>query len=152
MMACLTDRAPSLEYASPESLPSPETGLLQQVDSKADMWSLGMILHKLLFFRLPYRYAAYGDALEDGNSGACVEDSEKMARLEKEVLDYTGYVLTLNENAVLMCLGKLQIHSKSSLGICETPSSAHIFGATGKPVKCCAIKPAFVRACFDCNS
>lgn len=45
----------SLEYIAPESLPSPQTGLLQQVDSKADMWSLGMILHKLLFFKLPYR-------------------------------------------------------------------------------------------------
>jgi serine/threonine protein kinase len=86
------DLLSSLEYASPESLPSPETGLLQQVDSKADMWSLGMILHKLLFFRLPYRYAADGDALEDGNSGVGVEDSVKMARLEKEVLNYSGYV------------------------------------------------------------
>ena len=25
------------------------------------MWSLGMILHKLVFFRLPYRWATYGD-------------------------------------------------------------------------------------------
>lgn len=40
----------SLEYTSLESLPSPHTGLLHQIDSKADMWSLGMILHKLLFF------------------------------------------------------------------------------------------------------
>ena len=44
-----------LEYTSPESLPSPHMGLLQQIDSKSDMWSLGMILHKLLFFKLPYR-------------------------------------------------------------------------------------------------
>ncbi|KAF8954903.1 hypothetical protein BDZ97DRAFT_2064311 [Flammula alnicola] len=46
----------TLEYTAPESLPSPHTGLLQQIDSKADMWSLGMILHKLLFFKLPYRF------------------------------------------------------------------------------------------------
>ena len=59
------------------------------------MWSLGMILHKLLFFRLPYRYAADGDALEDGNSGADVEDSVKLLRLEKEVLNYNGYVDTI---------------------------------------------------------
>src|ERR1700730_15187964 len=44
---------PSLEYASPESLPSPATGFLSSVDSKSDMWSLGMISHKMLFFRLP---------------------------------------------------------------------------------------------------
>lgn len=45
----------SLEYSAPESLPSPITGILKETDSKADMWSLGMILHKLLFFKLPYR-------------------------------------------------------------------------------------------------
>ena len=48
-----------LEYTSPESLPSPLTGLLQQIDSKSDMWSLGMILHKLLFFKLPYRWVVF---------------------------------------------------------------------------------------------
>jgi serine/threonine protein kinase len=48
----------TLEYASPESLPSPQTGILAQMDSKSDIWSLGMILHKLLFFHLPYTYAS----------------------------------------------------------------------------------------------
>lgn len=78
-----------LEYTSPESLPSPTTGLLQQVDSKADMWSLGMILHKLLFFKLPYRYAAIGDSNGEPVSG--VDEHEKMDRLEKEILGYAGY-------------------------------------------------------------
>ncbi|TDL15946.1 kinase-like protein [Rickenella mellea] len=73
----------TLEYAAPESLPSPETGLLAQVDSKADMWSLGMILHMLLFFRLPYRYSSDGE----GRSG----DGGDMARLEKEVSNYSGF-------------------------------------------------------------
>ena len=45
-----------LEYSAPESLPSPLTRILKETDSKADMWSLGMILHKLLFFKLPYRF------------------------------------------------------------------------------------------------
>ena len=74
----------TLEYASPESLPSPQTGTLAQMDSKSDIWSLGMILHKLLFFYLPYRYASGGD----GNSG--VGEGEKMERLEKEILEYPG--------------------------------------------------------------
>ncbi|KAJ6608301.1 kinase-like protein [Mycena sp. CBHHK59/15] len=79
----------TLEYTSPESLPSPRTGLLQQVDSKADMWSLGMILHKLLFFKLPYRYASDGDV-----HGSKVREADKMDRLENEVLNYPGFKST----------------------------------------------------------
>ncbi|KAG6905740.1 hypothetical protein DXG01_000989, partial [Tephrocybe rancida] len=82
----------SLEYTSPESLPSPVTGYLHQIDSKADMWSLGMILHKLLFFRLPYRYAAEGDA--NGESISTDRESDKLERLEKEVLSYPGFKST----------------------------------------------------------
>ena len=74
----------SLEYCSPESLPSPTTGLLSPVDSKADMWSLGMILHRLLFFKLPYRYSSDGD-VRSGDGG-------NLAKLEKEVQNYGGYV------------------------------------------------------------
>ena len=48
-----------LEYSAPESLPSPLTGILKETDSKADMWSLGMILHKLLFFKLPFRCVVF---------------------------------------------------------------------------------------------
>ncbi|KAJ7788408.1 kinase-like protein [Mycena olivaceomarginata] len=76
----------TLEYTSPESLPSPRTGLLNPVDSKADMWSLGMILHKLLFFKLPYKYASDGDAV-----GSKVGDGDKMDRLENEVVTYPGF-------------------------------------------------------------
>ncbi|KAF9564514.1 kinase-like protein [Agrocybe pediades] len=82
----------TLEYTAPESLPSPHTGKLQQIDSKADMWSLGMILHKLLFFKLPYRYAAAGDA--NGEPISRDEEGEKMERLEKEVLEYPGFKST----------------------------------------------------------
>jgi serine/threonine protein kinase len=77
----------SLEYTSPESLPSPQTGLLQQIDSKADMWSLGMILHKILFFKLPYRYAS-----DDSNSRDAVEEGDKMTELEHEIQSYSGFV------------------------------------------------------------
>lgn len=61
------------------------------------MWSLGMILHKLLFFRLPYRYASEGDRNPNisvsGRSDAPdsgVRDEEKLDRLEKEVSRYGG--------------------------------------------------------------
>jgi hypothetical protein len=54
------------------------------------MWSLGMILHKLLFFRLPYHYATDGGADEELASG--VRDTEKLERLEREVLNYMGFV------------------------------------------------------------
>jgi len=70
----------TLEYSSPESLPSP-TGELLQVDSKSDMWSVGMILHKLLFFRLPY--ASSSDNTRDG--------SEAPDMLEREVQSYIGF-------------------------------------------------------------
>ncbi|KAK0183982.1 kinase-like domain-containing protein [Armillaria mellea] len=82
----------TLEYTSPESLPSPQTGLLRQVDSKSDMWSLGMILHKLLFFKLPYHYAAAGDASEETLNS--LAEGDKMDRLEQEVLNYPGQVAT----------------------------------------------------------
>jgi hypothetical protein len=79
----------SLEYTSPESLPSPTTGLLSSIGSKADMWSLGMILHKLIFFRLPYVYATDGDGDVSGALDGNVE-REKMQKLEREVLNYPG--------------------------------------------------------------
>ncbi|KAJ3486519.1 hypothetical protein NLJ89_g11803 [Agrocybe chaxingu] len=88
----------TLEYTAPESLPSPHTGLLSQIDSKADMWSLGMILHKLLFFKLPYRYAAQGDANGEPMSRdvAMGGEGEKMDRLEREVREYPGFKSTPN--------------------------------------------------------
>ena len=57
-----------------------------------------MILHKLLFFRLPYRWAAYGDRPLDGFSHASShEDSGNggdMDRLEREVSSYPGFKST----------------------------------------------------------
>lgn len=70
----------SLEYAAPESLRS-QTGQLFEIDSKADMWSLGMILHMLLFFRLPFHYSSDGDMRSGGGD---------MLKLEKEVAEYQG--------------------------------------------------------------
>lgn len=56
------------------------------------MWSLGMILHKMLFFRLPYRYAAEGDA--NGQPISSTDETQKMEKLEKEVLSYPGFKFT----------------------------------------------------------
>ena len=89
----------SLEYCSPESLPIPPHNTLPPTDSKSDMWSLGMILHKLIFFRLPYRWAAYGDrpGLDGSNTASPNDDdgnSADLDRLEREVSSYPGFKST----------------------------------------------------------
>jgi hypothetical protein len=63
------------------------------------MWSLGMILHKLIFFRLPYRWAAYGDrpGLYGSDTTFSNDDDgkgEDMDRLEREVSLYPGFKST----------------------------------------------------------
>lgn len=47
----------TLEYASPESLDLDAHGHLREWGKEGDLWSLGMILHKLLFFKLPFSAA-----------------------------------------------------------------------------------------------
>jgi serine/threonine protein kinase len=91
--------SPSLEYSSPESIPVPPHYTLPPSDSKSDMWSLGMILHKLIFFRLPYRWAAYGDrpGLDGSDANSLSEDDERgndTDRLEREVSSYPGFKST----------------------------------------------------------
>uniref|UniRef100_V5EZU8 non-specific serine/threonine protein kinase n=1 Tax=Kalmanozyma brasiliensis (strain GHG001) TaxID=1365824 RepID=V5EZU8_KALBG len=54
----------TMEYMSPETiLVNPVTGRLDELSSKADIWSLGMILHLLLFFTLPFSQVDDVDAL-----------------------------------------------------------------------------------------
>lgn len=54
----------TMEYMSPETiLVNPITGRLDELSSKADIWSLGMILHLLLFFTLPFSQVEDVDAL-----------------------------------------------------------------------------------------
>ncbi|CAE6425417.1 unnamed protein product [Rhizoctonia solani] len=63
----------TLEYSAPESLRHNQDGSLRQITSKSDVWSLGMILHKLIYFRLPWK------------------NDEDMAELEKEIIRFQGY-------------------------------------------------------------
>ena len=98
-LGSLISLSPSLEYSSPESLPVPPHYTLPPTDSKSDMWSLGMILHKLIFFRLPYRWAAYGDrpGLYGTDAKSLNQDDERgndTDRLEREVSSYPGFKST----------------------------------------------------------
>jgi hypothetical protein len=53
-----------------------------------------MILHRLLFFSLPYRYASNGardpNSERDGAPESSPREADKMDKLEKEVLRYPG--------------------------------------------------------------
>ncbi|CEL55054.1 putative serine/threonine-protein kinase iksA OS=Dictyostelium discoideum GN=iksA PE=3 SV=1 [Rhizoctonia solani AG-1 IB] len=63
----------TLEYSAPEALRHNQDGSLRQITSKSDIWSLGMILHKLIYFRLPWKH------------------DEDMSELENEIIGFQGY-------------------------------------------------------------
>ncbi|GAA6044016.1 hypothetical protein JCM8097_004301 [Rhodosporidiobolus ruineniae] len=64
----------TLEYAPPESwLVDPKTGKLSSPDRATDQWALGLVLHLLCFFALPWTEG---------------EDTE---RLETEIRGYRGF-------------------------------------------------------------
>ncbi|KZT10504.1 kinase-like protein [Laetiporus sulphureus 93-53] len=117
----------TLEYSSPESLPSP-SGVLSQVDSKSDMWSLGMILHKLLFFKLPYPHASDGMA-DDREDGKEIADA-----LEREVQTYTGFrsssaLVTSFESRRLPPEYLLLLESLLNINPSARPSAERVLGA-----------------------
>ncbi|BGP27254.1 putative serine/threonine-protein kinase iks1 [Rhodotorula toruloides] len=67
----------TLAYTPPEAFtPSPTTGALPSPDRTSDMWALGLILHLLCFFSLPF-----SEAWEEGDT----------RKLEEEVRAYTGF-------------------------------------------------------------
>lgn len=68
-----TGHTGTMEYMAPETVfPDPQ-GVYRQTDSTADMWSLGLILHKMLFFRLPYNH------------------DDTFTELEREIAAYKGF-------------------------------------------------------------
>ncbi|KAH9831148.1 kinase-like protein [Rhodofomes roseus] len=113
----------TLEYSSPESLPSP-TGELLQVDSKSDMWSVGMILHKLLFFRLPY-----ANSSDNTRSGREAPD-----QLEHEVQTYAGFkssgsLMTAFESRRLPRAYLVLLEGLLNISPSIRPSSERVLGA-----------------------
>ncbi|WVF70093.1 hypothetical protein IAT40_004881 [Kwoniella sp. CBS 6097] len=71
-----TGHTGTMEYMAPETLVQDLTGQWRPSDSHADMWSLGMILHKMLFLHLPY------------------PDTEDYEALMREILAYRGFIPT----------------------------------------------------------
>ncbi|WWC87201.1 uncharacterized protein L201_002087 [Kwoniella dendrophila CBS 6074] len=68
-----TGHTGTMEYMAPETLIQDTQGSWRPSDSHADMWSLGMILHKMLFLRLPY------------------PDTEDYDALHREIIAYAGF-------------------------------------------------------------
>ncbi|WVQ71297.1 hypothetical protein IAR50_000824 [Cryptococcus sp. DSM 104548] len=64
----------TMEYMAPETLVQDTKGHYRPSDSYADIWSCGMIFHKLLFLKLPYG------------------DTEDYDALREEILAYPGFV------------------------------------------------------------
>jgi len=59
-----TGRTGTLDWVPPESLKTdPKTGKLHEVTQKGDLWQLGLVLHCLCFFRLPYTHSEDIDLL-----------------------------------------------------------------------------------------
>ncbi|WVR04408.1 hypothetical protein IAU60_001410 [Kwoniella sp. DSM 27419] len=71
-----TGHTGTMEYMAPETLVQDVLGQWRPSDSHADMWSLGLILHKMLFLRLPY------------------PDTEDYEALLREILAYPGFIPT----------------------------------------------------------
>ncbi|OWZ58489.1 IKS protein kinase [Cryptococcus neoformans 125.91] len=69
-----TGHTGTLEYMAPETLVFDSEGRYRPSDSHVDMWSIGMILYKMLFLRSPYK------------------DTENYSVLRDEILSYPGFV------------------------------------------------------------
>ncbi|KAG0146297.1 hypothetical protein CROQUDRAFT_44650, partial [Cronartium quercuum f. sp. fusiforme G11] len=68
----------TLDWVPPESLKKdPRTGRLYEVTQSGDMWQLGLVLHSLCFFRLPYT------------------ESDNIDKLREEIQQYPGYMLPM---------------------------------------------------------
>ncbi|KAF8308195.1 kinase-like protein, partial [Clavulina sp. PMI_390] len=106
----------TLEYTAPEVLqPDFTTGLFREMDTKSDMWSLGVILHKLIFFTTPFH------GIDD------------LAALQEAITRYPGFFLTpdILDTCIRRGLPVGVLHLLTTLldiQPLERPSSERVFG------------------------
>ncbi|TXT13454.1 hypothetical protein VHUM_00821 [Vanrija humicola] len=78
-----TGHTGTMEYMAPETIVMDVNGHWRPSDSHADMWSLGVVLHKMIFLKTPYQFP---DDLE---------------ALHNEIIAYPGFVPT--EEVIQAC-------------------------------------------------
>ncbi|WVN87400.1 uncharacterized protein L203_102579 [Cryptococcus depauperatus CBS 7841] len=71
-----TGHTGTMEYMAPETLITDANGSFYPSNSKADIWSLGMILYKMLYLQLPFRHS----------------NTDDYDQLREEILTYPGFV------------------------------------------------------------
>ena len=64
-----TGHTGTLEYMAPEAVVPGTDGRLRELTSKADVWSLGILFHLLIFFELPYSQVDDFDLLRTETAG-----------------------------------------------------------------------------------
>ncbi|KAL1408407.1 putative serine/threonine-protein kinase iks1 [Vanrija albida] len=60
-----TGHTGTMEYMAPETIVVDAKGHWRPSDSHADMWSLGVVLHKMVFLKTPYQFTDDLDALHN---------------------------------------------------------------------------------------
>ncbi|PWY99783.1 kinase-like protein [Testicularia cyperi] len=127
----------TIEYMSPETvLVDPVTGQLKELSSKADIWSLGMILHLLLFFSLPFQQT--DDIVQlraemqtyTGFSAATSPAALRARRTDPTLLRLLERMLTLDPQARPSCADILHVLN-ARLAAKTPPSAGH--SATTRP-------------------
>jgi len=94
------------------------------------MWSLGVILHRLILFRLPYCWAAYGHRSElyssDTTSSNEYDDGKgnNMGRLEREVASACESTCTSSTSILIMPLGIQRRYLGEGLQECSVGGSS----------------------------
>ncbi|KAN0064583.1 putative serine/threonine-protein kinase iks1 [Thecaphora frezii] len=131
----------TMEYMSPETLTTdPVTGKLSELSSKADIWSLGMILHLLLYFHLPYSQVDDVDRLRDemlayrGFSRSSIEPAGAAIRRQRpaKLVQLLERLLDLNPARRPSCKDILQALA-SGPEPSQEPPSAELLAVSRRP-------------------
>lgn len=93
------------------------------------MWSLGMILHKMLFFRLPYQHASDSPGKMDSK----IDNKDTMDLLQNEVLNYAGYVVMTLVIYLLLICHQFQVYTCLNHSVCISSASSCSSGLIGEP-------------------